>query len=115
MSQKDPSGPFDDNDRTVIRPMPGGRNGNDAPMRPTPGERRSAESLIRPMPGGRRGTDVPAIAERSPIHPPLSAPAFTPPATAEFITQETMVTIKEPRNADQKESIWRPETNTAAS
>lgn len=31
MNQNDPFGPFDDNDRTVIRPMPGGRRGSNAP------------------------------------------------------------------------------------
>ena len=37
MSQNDPFGPFDDNDRTVIRPMPGGRrNGNLPPVAETP-------------------------------------------------------------------------------
>ncbi|MDD1611967.1 MAG: type IVB secretion system protein IcmH/DotU [Methylococcaceae bacterium] len=37
MNQKDPFGPFDDdNDRTVIRPMPGGRRSNVPPVGETP-------------------------------------------------------------------------------
>ncbi len=36
MNQNDPFAPFGDNDRTVIRPMPGGRLGNPPPIAETP-------------------------------------------------------------------------------
>lgn len=51
MSENDPFGPFGDDDRTVIRPMP----------------------------GGRRPTSPPAPAQQAPAPPAQAAPAFTPP------------------------------------
>lgn len=46
MNQNDPFGPFDDNDRTVIRPMPGGRRGSNAtPVAETPQYNAPAQSL----------------------------------------------------------------------
>jgi type VI secretion system protein ImpK len=93
MNQKDSSGPFDDNDRTVIRPMPGGRSVGDSAIRPTPVERRSSESLLKPMPGGRRSTDGPLPGEQAGFNfssPTLSpsTPVFSPAPVAELPTAE---------------------------
>lgn len=54
MNQNDPFGPFEDSDRTVIRPMPGGRRAASAPGPQTPGYSTPASSIpsFNPPPTG---------------------------------------------------------------
>jgi len=60
MNPNDPSGPFDDGDRTIIRPMP----------------------------GGRRPAAAPPAAETPPFSPPPPSPAYRPVTSAELPAAE---------------------------